>query len=402
LGELAEAEVSFNYLGQFDQVLSGGEFRAAAESTGAAQSLENKRPHLIVINGMIGEGQLRMSWGYSEAVHRRETIERVAEQFAEVLRTLITKSQVTQHNETASNKTQDNLLGEWGGKSVKRSNSLLATLRSEGKNLPLFCVSSYGDDPAFVFADLAESLGAEQPFYGLWIPDDEPFSFALLAARHVAEIQRVQPAGPYVVGGYSFGGVVAFEIARQLRARKEEVALLVLLETVGPTIQRDLKSFDDAELAEAIVKHHEAGFRVPESMSELPVDERLTFILNQLKAANIIGPEKDIPAFKAFLEVWRRRSDYTPEAYDGDVLMFRTRGTSILNKHLIHMTPGPSESMDTLGWSMIATSGVKIVKSPGQHSNFIFVPHAAIVAAKLLDHMRPLLQKAGRLELAGN
>jgi hypothetical protein len=51
---------------------------------------------------------------------------------------------------------------------------------------------------------------------------------------------------------------------------------------------------------------------------------------------------------------------------------------------------------------MIATSGVKIVKSPGQHSNFIFVPHAAIVAAKLLDHMRPLLQKAGRLELAGN
>ncbi len=89
LRELAAAEVSFNYLGQFDQVLTGGEFRAAAESTGAVQDDRGKREHLIAINGMVADGQLRMTWGYSEAVHRTETIERVAMQFADVLRELI-------------------------------------------------------------------------------------------------------------------------------------------------------------------------------------------------------------------------------------------------------------------------------------------------------------------------
>ena len=89
LREMTAAEVSFNYLGQFDQVLSGEEFRAAADSTGAVQDERGKREHLIAINGMVADGQLRMTWGYSEAVHRGETIERVAAEFADVLRELI-------------------------------------------------------------------------------------------------------------------------------------------------------------------------------------------------------------------------------------------------------------------------------------------------------------------------
>jgi non-ribosomal peptide synthase protein (TIGR01720 family) len=89
LGELAAAEVSFNYLGQFDQVLSGGEFRAATESAGTAQALDSRRTHLLAISGMVANGQLQMSWSYSEGVHRRETIERVAEQFAAALKELI-------------------------------------------------------------------------------------------------------------------------------------------------------------------------------------------------------------------------------------------------------------------------------------------------------------------------
>ncbi len=93
LGEMAPAEVSFNYLGQFDQVLSSGEFRAAAEPTGAVQDERGRREHLIAINGMVADRQLRMSWDYSEAVHRRETIERVAAQFADVLRELIAHCQ---------------------------------------------------------------------------------------------------------------------------------------------------------------------------------------------------------------------------------------------------------------------------------------------------------------------
>ena len=270
----------------------------------------------------------------------------------------------------------------------------MATIRSEGGNLHLFCVSSYGDDPTFIFTDLAQSLGAEQPFYGLWIPDDEPFSFQLLAARHVAEIQQVQPDGPYILGGFSFGGVVAFEIARQLLAKKEEIALLVLFETVCPTIQLDLKLFDDAELAERIVRGYDRNFRVPEPMRGLEVDERLTYILDYSKTANLIPSNKDLLAFKTFLGVWRRRADYTPETYSGEILLFRTRGASILNELLIHMTPGRNAVMDSLGWSLVADQNLNIISVPGQHSNFIFVPHAATVAAKLRAQAWPVLQPA--------
>jgi non-ribosomal peptide synthase protein (TIGR01720 family) len=57
------------------------------------QDRQEKRNHLLTISGMVANGQLRMGWGYSEMVHRRETIERVAEQFAEVLKELIAHCQ---------------------------------------------------------------------------------------------------------------------------------------------------------------------------------------------------------------------------------------------------------------------------------------------------------------------
>jgi len=233
-----------------------------------------------------------------------------------------------------------------------------------------------------MFTDLADGLGADQPVYGLWVPDDEPFSFEPLAARHVEEIQRVQPHGPYILGGFSFGGVVAFEVARQLMAKNEEIARLVLFETVCPSIQEDLNLFDDGELAERIVRGYDANFRVPESIRE--VDERLAYILNYLITSNLIPSNKDLAAFKTFLGLWRSRSDYVPQTYNGDVVLFRTRGSSILNENLINMPAKGSAELDSLGWSTVVNK-LNIVGVPGQHANFMFVPHAPTVAAKLRD-----------------
>src|SRR6185503_15257431 len=71
-----EAEISFNYLGQFDQLFSeSSPFGLARESTGAERSLRSKRRRLIEINAMVIGGELRLSWGYSRAVHHEVTIE---------------------------------------------------------------------------------------------------------------------------------------------------------------------------------------------------------------------------------------------------------------------------------------------------------------------------------------
>ena len=82
-------------------------------------------------------------------------------------------------------------------------------------------------------------LGKEQPFYGFQAQGLEPsfsnqISVEATAADYLKEIRNVQPHGPYLLGGYSFGGLLSYEIACELRAIGEEVALLALFDTPNP------------------------------------------------------------------------------------------------------------------------------------------------------------------------
>jgi non-ribosomal peptide synthase protein (TIGR01720 family) len=94
LSTLPQAEVIFNYLGQFDRTLSESSlFGLTQESSGLARSLRGKRCHLLEINGLVREGQLLLNWSYSEEVHRRSTIEALAQSFLEALQAIITHCQ---------------------------------------------------------------------------------------------------------------------------------------------------------------------------------------------------------------------------------------------------------------------------------------------------------------------
>jgi non-ribosomal peptide synthase protein (TIGR01720 family) len=94
LRALPQAEVSFNYLGQFDQVLSPDAlFQLAKESSGSEHSQRNSRSHLLDVNGLIVEGQLHLDWIYSSNLHQRATIEGLAQNFVVALRSLITHCQ---------------------------------------------------------------------------------------------------------------------------------------------------------------------------------------------------------------------------------------------------------------------------------------------------------------------
>jgi non-ribosomal peptide synthase protein (TIGR01720 family) len=88
------AEVSFNYLGQSDQVFSESSLLIPArESIGASRSQRGSRVYLLEINGIVAGGQLQMNWTYSKAIHRQSTIENLAEKFMQALRRLITHCQ---------------------------------------------------------------------------------------------------------------------------------------------------------------------------------------------------------------------------------------------------------------------------------------------------------------------
>jgi non-ribosomal peptide synthase protein (TIGR01720 family) len=90
LERMPQAEVIFNYSGQFDQTLNEQElFVMAREDRGEGRSERSRRWHLLEVSGGVVEGQLQLTWAYSEKVHRRESIQRVADEFIEVLQELI-------------------------------------------------------------------------------------------------------------------------------------------------------------------------------------------------------------------------------------------------------------------------------------------------------------------------
>jgi thioesterase domain-containing protein len=118
-----------------------------------------------------------------------------------------------------------------------RSSPLVA-IQPDGFRTPFFCIHGAGGN-VLCFRSLARHLGPDQPFYGLQSPEpledpENPSSIAERAARYLREIRAAQPVGPYFLGGFSFGGRIASEMARQLRTHGEEVGLLALLDAEVP------------------------------------------------------------------------------------------------------------------------------------------------------------------------
>jgi non-ribosomal peptide synthase protein (TIGR01720 family) len=98
--EGAEAEVSFNYLGQFDQSFTEDAlFELAPESSGAAQAADEQRSHLLQVTALVADKQFRVDWSYSENVHLASTIERLADECMRVLRALVAHSQTDKVDE---------------------------------------------------------------------------------------------------------------------------------------------------------------------------------------------------------------------------------------------------------------------------------------------------------------
>jgi non-ribosomal peptide synthase protein (TIGR01720 family) len=97
LQEMPQAEISFNYLGQFDQTLAGAAwFKPAREASGPVFGPQGRRGHLIEISGSIIEGRLELEWAYSQKLHHRTTVEALAHRFIEALRFLIVHCQSTE------------------------------------------------------------------------------------------------------------------------------------------------------------------------------------------------------------------------------------------------------------------------------------------------------------------
>jgi thioesterase domain-containing protein len=262
--------------------------------------------------------------------------------------------------------------------------SPLVAIQPAGSQPPLFFVHPAGGN-IICYVALARHLGLEQPFYGLQARGldgrDEPFTrLEDMAAYYVAAVRRVQPEGPYLLGGWSLGGVVAYEMARQLRELGQEIAFLALLDSPAPV--RPLEEFDDVELIAGLA----ADLALPiseEDLRQLEPDRRLLHLLEQGRQQRLVPPDYDLAQARRLLHIYqtnvRALRNYQPQPYAGRITLFRASESA---------TGGfddaqPSDLHRTLGWSALSTHSVDVHEVPGDHISITTEPHVQSLAAKL-------------------
>ncbi len=234
----------------------------------------------------------------------------------------------------------------------------VVSLNTDGTRPPFFCVHAVGGD-VLSYAALARALGPEQPFHALRAPGidgaQEPMtSIEALAARHLETVRRLQPHGPYRLGGWSFGGVVALEMARQLQDQGARVDTLALIDSHLPPTRHDAPA-PSAEDLQALF------FRDLVRTSE----ERVTLASEQLQPLRRV--------FESHMMALRR---YTPRTHVGRLLLFRAA------EHLER-----EHSTSDRGFAALATAGVDVEVIPGDHYTLLQPPQVENLAKRLAEYL---------------
>lgn len=266
--------------------------------------------------------------------------------------------------------------------------SPLIPIQPKGSKQPFFCVHPAGGHVMCYFK-LTQYLSADQPFYGLQAQgfhgDEEPLRRVEdMASLYIRAIQKFQPQGPYSIGGWSFGGVVAYEMAQQLHKQGHEVSLLAILDSYIPILLDQNKKIDAPYLVGALSRYFGGMLGqdilvTPDEIKHLSADEQINYIVDKAIELKILPPSNKSQQNRRIVDVLvgtlKATYSYVQQPYPGKVTVFRAR-----EKHL--MVPDP-----TLVWvelfSTMDAEDIKIVDVSGNHYTFILEPHLQVLAERL-------------------
>lgn len=236
---------------------------------------------------------------------------------------------------------------------------------------------------------LAQRIGPDRHFYGLQarglFGDDKPHTSFVDAARdYLGEVRQVQPHGPYLLGGFSGGGLIALEMARMLQAEGEEVAQLVMLDTPLP-------------LRPGLSKQDKLLIRFTEMREQGPafaanwVKNKLGYELSRRQRAQAAAPEAEGAAFHdlAIEAAFREALPKVELAkWDGPVAMFRPpldRRFKVSGGRWV--TTGREYLYEDNGWSDWMTQ-LNVIEVPGDHDSMVLEPNVRRLASVLRDILR--------------
>ncbi len=267
--------------------------------------------------------------------------------------------------------------------------SSLVVLKNGGNRTPFFCVHAAGGN-VLEYHALASLMDPEQPFYGFQARgldgNQAPHTtIKEMATHYIKEMRDVQPEGPYLIGGRSSGGTVAFEMACQLAAEGQAVELLALLDTYPAGYFKLLPGSGSLRqrcerVARKIDSHRQ-------NLKQLQGSEKFAYVLGKLKYAPAKTRHKVYRrAYKLYQRFGRPLpqvlrnieelnfaavKDYLPQVYQG-------RATLFLASDDLTAAFDVEE-----GWQGLVAGGLEIVAISGNHLDIVKEPHVRVLAEKL-------------------
>ncbi|UUU31876.1 amino acid adenylation domain-containing protein [Streptomyces sp. CA-210063] len=291
-------------------------------------------------------------------------------------------------SEFVSAPTVSDLAARLRGGGAKAAFDPLVPIRPGGDERPLFFVHPMGGN-VLCYVRFAKHLAPGRPFYALQAAGvdagTEPLrSVEEIAAGYVERIRRVQPEGPYLIGGWSFGGFVAFEMARQLRAAGQEVRRLVLLDTTALNPGRRLRTSDDALLSWFFweLLWLQRGGDSPEEVipAELAtLEEKFAFIADLAVAEGVL-PAGATGAvvhrlFQVYEANWRAAFAYRPDVVDQDMVLIHAREPLPEVLDTMHTAIQSMHRDPTNGWRERTGGELTVIDVPGDHLSIMEEPH---------------------------
>ena len=261
------------------------------------------------------------------------------------------------------------------------SSSLIVPLKPQGTGTPLFCMHGLSGDPCEFFP-LAAQLAPDRPAYGLRSPaaasQATRITLEEMAQRHLGEILSVQPNGPYLLCGHSSGGTIALEVAQQLQAQGQSVALIAVFDGLYPGYLRSLAS---RSVRQRLPMHLRRLLNLKLKDALPYIRDRIGTVKNRIevrlwrrKYRALAASGSKIPdSMVDVKEAHRQMIDaYKPRPYAGRVEVFRSEARRV------------EEDLDwDLGWSNGVMGEVIVHETPGDHGSMLKKPAVSILGEQL-------------------
>jgi thioesterase domain-containing protein/acyl carrier protein len=263
-----------------------------------------------------------------------------------------------------------------------RSSQVLVSIQPQGSRAPFFCVHAVGGQ-VISYAELSQELGLEQPFYGLQSPPanfspESDISIQQMATLYNRDIRSVQPVGPYLLSGWSMGGLVAWEMAQQLRKEGETIGMLALIDTTPPSVYLEADDSDDELSMLARFALHMSRLvgkdlrPLAEQFSQADAQGQWNVVQDILTSSGVLAPKTAHAEMTALLNVFTRNAlamnNYSIHTSNQSVVYFRASETP---EHFSKL------------WTKWAGGGIQFHSVPGDHFTMLRRPNVCIIAETL-------------------